>query len=101
MFTRVSGLHLNADKTEIYHFGNFLNINAAPISNINYMNKHYSVAPVPEIKMNGILLCQNYQRFKEININALIDKMDRHFLQWSKRNLSLLGKIQIYKTFGL
>jgi len=27
--------------------------------------------------------------------------MDRHFQQWSKRNLSLLGKIQIYKTFGL
>ncbi len=27
--------------------------------------------------------------------------MDRHFAQWSNRNLSLLGKIQIYKTFGL
>ncbi len=27
--------------------------------------------------------------------------MDRHFSSWSKRNLSILGKIQIYKTFGL
>ena len=28
-------------------------------------------------------------------------KMDRHFTVWSKRGLSLLGKIQIVKTFGL
>jgi len=34
-------------------------------------------------------------------MQVLIEKMDRHFFQWSKRNLSLLGKIQIYKTFGL
>jgi hypothetical protein len=100
-FTRASGLHLNADKTEIFNFGNRVNIDDGAITNINYMNKQYSVAPVLEIKMNGILLCQNYHRFREINISALIDKMDRHFQQWSKRNLSLLGKIQIYKTFGL
>ncbi len=100
-FTKASGLHLNADKTEIFNFGNRANINYAVITNFNYMDKQYSVAPVPEIKMNGILLCQNYHRFREININALIDKMDRHFQQWSKRNLSLLGKVQIYKTFGL
>jgi hypothetical protein len=30
-----------------------------------------------------------------------MQKLDRHFLQWSKRHLSLLGRIQIYKTFGL
>jgi hypothetical protein len=101
VFTKVSGLHLNADKTEIFHFGNRDNINGDQMTSINYMNKHYSVAPVPEVKMNGILLCNNQYRFKEINVNALIDKMDRHFQQWSKRNLSLLGKIQVYKTFGL
>jgi hypothetical protein len=28
-------------------------------------------------------------------------KMDKHFTSWSKRGLSLLGKIQIVKTFGL
>ncbi len=27
--------------------------------------------------------------------------MERHFTQWSKVNLTILGKIQIYKTFGL
>jgi hypothetical protein len=31
----------------------------------------------------------------------LIEKMESHFVNWQKRNLSLLGKIQIYKTFGL
>ena len=27
--------------------------------------------------------------------------MDRHFTEWSKRGLSLLGKIQIVETFSL
>ncbi len=102
IFTKHSGLYLNADKTEIYEFGVSTCPNLAPrISHIRYMNTNYALTSLPEIKMNGITLCQNLGRFKEINVNALIDKMDRHFNQWSKRNLSLLGKIQIYKTFGL
>jgi hypothetical protein len=31
----------------------------------------------------------------------MVNKMNNHFAQWSKRSLSLLGKIQIIKTFGL
>jgi hypothetical protein len=31
----------------------------------------------------------------------MFDKMNRHFSEWSKRHLSILGKIQIIKTFGL
>jgi len=38
---------------------------------------------------------------KRINFEAMKAKMDRHFTEWSKRGLSLLGKIQIVKTFGL
>jgi exonuclease III len=102
VFTKVSGLYLNADKTEIFHFGTPNVLNVGPIvSNIKYLNRYYSVTSVPELKMNGILLCENFRRFKEINVRALINKMDNHFQQWSKRNLSLLGRIQIYKTFGL
>jgi hypothetical protein len=35
------------------------------------------------------------------NAEIMINKMTRHFNDWSKRSLSLLGKIQIIKTFGI
>lgn len=35
------------------------------------------------------------------NFEAMIQKMHKHFMEWSKRHLSILGKIQIIKTFGL
>jgi hypothetical protein len=37
----------------------------------------------------------------EVNATNMINKMNNHFAQWSKRSLSILGKIQIIKTFGL
>jgi exonuclease III len=97
-FTKISGLRLNAEKTEIYEFGNNP---PGTATDINYCEISYSINPVPEIKINGLYLCQNLRRLKELNMVMLIDKMERHFIQWSKRSLSLLGKIQIYKTFGL
>ena len=44
---------------------------------------------------------QNEIAMKETNFRNMKAKMDRHFTEWSKRGLSLLGKIQIVKTFGL
>jgi hypothetical protein len=38
---------------------------------------------------------------KKTNFENMKAKMDRHFTEWSKRGLSLLGKIQIVKTFRL
>ncbi len=98
-FSKISGLKLNADKTEVYYFG--MAERQQDITNISYLNTDYNINPVDAIKINGIFLCQNQINLKNLNMNLLIEKMDRHFTQWSKRNLSLLGKIQIYKTFGM
>jgi hypothetical protein len=37
----------------------------------------------------------------ELNYHHMRDKMVTHFKNWSKRSLTLLGKIQIIKTFGM
>jgi len=52
-------------------------------------------------KLNGITFNQNDDTMKRINFEAMKAKMERHFTELSKRGLSLLGKIQIVKTFGL
>jgi exonuclease III len=100
-FTKASGLTLNADKTEIYEFGFGDLANGTINTKITYLNNDHNIVPVQEIKINGVYLSQNLTLMKNTNSKILIDKMDQHFGQWSKRNLSLLGKIQIYKTFGL
>jgi hypothetical protein len=102
-FTKASGLKLNADKTEIYEFGQDImpTRNQVGSTFVNYLDGSYNITHIQVIKINGVYLCQDRARHKILNTNALIEKMDKHFVQWSKRNLSLLGKIQIYKTFGL
>jgi hypothetical protein len=102
-FTNIAGLKLNADKTEIYNFNGGLHNNNDPlaIENITYLGQDFSILPVKEIKINGIILCKNLTHSKKLNCSTIINKLDSHFKQWSKRGLSLLGKIQIFKTFGL
>jgi hypothetical protein len=102
-FSKISGLILNADKTEMYDFADVErpnNINGGEIK-ISYMGKEFRIQPVKIIKINGLLLCKNMQLQKKSNCEILMSKMERHFANWSKRGLSLLGKIQIYKTYGL
>jgi len=102
-FSKVSGLMLNAEKTEIYNFkGQFRNnIDLLVADSIKYYGKEYLIKPVKEIRVNGVILCKNRHDMKRANCVNLIERMERHFKQWSKRNLTLLGRIQIFKTFGL
>jgi hypothetical protein len=101
-FTKMSGLLLNADKTELYNFSNQKVAFGRNLSTrITYMGQNFEIQPLKEIKINGIILCQNLARQNSHNCAILSKKMDQHFHSWSQRNLSLLGKIQIYKTFGL
>jgi hypothetical protein len=102
-FTKISGLTLNADKTEIYNFAGAINGNAnrMGVDRIKYLGEEFEIKPVNEIKINGVILCQNIENLKKLNCSILMQKMDKHFTQWSKRHLTLLGRILIFKTFGL
>ena len=79
------------------------NIRAGVVANldVNYCNKTYSITPVTEMKVNGILFQQNLERMKDSNVEHVATRMDRHLRSWSGRSLSILGKICILKTFGI
>ena len=53
------------------------------------------------MKVNGIILSYDDNQVKLENITKLYNAMSKQLKQWSNRGLSLLGKIQIFKTFGL
>ena len=96
--TRLSGLELNAEKTEILQLGNDILERQYSVS---YLGKTHLLNSVPEIKINGLYLCREMNALRTRNVDAVIGKMDRHFQNWSRRSLSLLGKVLIAKTFGL
>jgi len=97
----VSGLKLNADKTEKLNFTSHNVVGALAANNVTNCNSRYLIQAQNDITINGVTFNQNDAIVKRINFEAMKAKMDRHFTEWSRRGLSLLGKIQIVKTFGL
>jgi endonuclease/exonuclease/phosphatase (EEP) superfamily protein YafD len=99
--TKSSQLKLNADKTEIFTITGRNVVHIDDQHNITYLGRQYTLNSLDAIKINGITFNTNRADMQTANFNTMIDKMNRHFLAWSKRSLSLLGKIQIIKTYGL
>jgi hypothetical protein len=92
--SRASGLVLNADKTEI------LDRDSLTYS-LKYMNEKHQVKGKAEVNINGIIFNCNEDVMKRKNYEKLLDKINSALLSWKMRRLSLLGRILIYKTFGL
>jgi hypothetical protein len=99
--TNASGLKLNADKTEKLNITSPNIAGALASNNVIYCDTRYLIQAQDDIKINGVIFNQNEEMMKKANFEIMKTKMDRHFTEWSKRGLSLLGKIQIVKTFGL
>ena len=97
-FSKVSGLQLNADKTEIFKLtSNYVE----QAYQFQYRGEQTLVRNLNKIKVNGLELSTNDQESHRLNFEAVKKKMDNQFAGWANRGLSLLGKILIYKTFGL
>ena len=93
--TKLSGLRLNADKTELIAVG-------GPDSyNVTYDNKDVRIDKSSQIKINGLMLSFDTEQARNDNVSKMYDAVKKQLFSWSKRSLSILGKIQIFKTFGL
>ena len=93
----VSGLNLNADKTEII-------INSSvdvPLNDMRYNGKSFNIIPCQDMKVNGLQIGFDTEEVRKKNFHKVYAAVEKQLRHWSKRHLTLLGKIQIYKTFGL
>ena len=97
-FTNISGLQLNADKTEIFSLSQ---VYAARNYRFTYCGEEIIVSNQSEIKVNGIQLATDPAETHKRNFESVKSKMNKQFAAWANRGLSILGKILIYKTFGL
>ncbi len=99
-FSNASGLKLNADKTERF---DVTSADVVPTGQVlvDYCGASYPISSLEQIKINGLILNTDRHKMTVANYELMKEKMERHFREWSKRSLSLLGKIQIIKTFGI
>jgi hypothetical protein len=96
--TKASGLYLNADKTEILRLGRN---EGEKEYEVDYLERKYRIKTQPIIKINGIKLQRDLVKMVDDNVDAVVEKMDKQFISWSRRGLSILGRILIAKTFGI
>jgi hypothetical protein len=97
-FSKLSGLYLNADKTE------FLSL--SPISTLNDVNFFYndifqSIKTISCIKICGITFSLDKELEFNNNVTSKIANLKNALSNWSRRNLSIFGRNLILKTFGL
>ena len=96
----ISGLELNASKTELLRFKSGMAREAANF-NVDYLNKRHRLETAERVKINGIYLQQNHAQMKESNLDSVRRRIEENCAKWSRRRLCLLGKILILKCFGI
>ena len=89
IFGNFSGLMINRNKTEGLWIGK-LKHSKDKEENIKWTNK--------PIKTLGIYYGHDYIECEKLNWEKKIEKMNSLSLSWSKRNLSILGKVLIIKA---
>jgi hypothetical protein len=95
--TRLSGLELNADKTEIL----ILNKEISETITITYNGQTINIESVPRLKICGVYFCVDEKDEYNLNVMTKIDKLKYKIKSWIPRHLTMEGKSLIVKTFGL
>ena len=95
--SQLSGLELNADKTEI------LKLYEEGQSEIefSYGNQNHKISTVNKIKICGLYYCREQEEEYKLNVKDKIEKVEIQIKKWSRNHLTMEGKILIVKTFGL
>jgi hypothetical protein len=87
--SQLSGLELNADKTEI------LKLYEEGQSEIefSYGNQNHKISTVNKIKICGLYYCREQEEEYKLNVKDKIEKVEIQIKKWSRNHLTMEGKI--------
>jgi exonuclease III len=94
-FTRISGLKVNIDKTQIVWIGSMKG------SDIRYMRDKNFIWDPGTFKALGIIFSTDTNRIVQLNYDNKLLSIKRILNAWNKRNLTAFGKIAIIKSLAL
>ena len=93
IFSKYSGLTTNLDKSTILWLGPWKK---------KIIPKEYNLKVLPDnLDVLGLNIGVNVDKSEENNFHEKINKMEKRFTMWKLRNLTILGRILIAKTFGM
>ena len=91
MFGVYSSLKMNKQKTEVMNLGSS-----------RVTAEDLSVEHIPKaVKILGIHFTYDYALFQRLNLDSIVKSLKKTLNSWSWRGLTLLGKIQVIKTFAI
>ena len=91
-FRSISGLSVNYDKTTLYRIGSLKKSKAElyTTKNVNWTEHGINVL--------GVDVRSDDKEALECNYNPILHKIDNIFAMWSRRNITLTGKVNIVNT---
>ena len=92
-FQQSTGFKLSYDKTTLYRVESLKSAKAQV-----YTNPHQLKTTTETINMLGVDIMSNDDKAASVNYQRVIDKIDPILKRWSKRSLSLFGKIQVVNS---
>lgn len=88
-FQAITGLTVNYDKTSVYRIGSIKNTNAKL-----YTNRAFSWTNEPVVIL-GITITHELDKLQRLNLAPVFDKMLNVCEIWSRRKITLTGKVVI------
>ena len=95
-FTSYSGLKVNYEKTEVMLLGN-QKLDPRTLATGSIRNITVNKA----VKILGVYLTYNQVLWKKLNFEETLKSIGEKLHFWNWRNLTILGRIQIVKTFAV
>ena len=90
-FEKISGLKVNKEKTNFVWLGKETEISGVQLfGNV-----------VEEVKILGIYFTRNLKQKDDLNYKEILSKIKRLVGWWKQRDLTIMGKIQLLKTYVL
>ena len=91
-FSKYSGLKPNYDKTKAIWIGSKINSQEILCNDkaIQWTNDPFNIL--------GIIFTSDLNNIEELNYNDKINQVEKEITSWSKRNLTIFGKITVIKS---
>ena len=93
LFSKCSGLEINSEKTECMLLGNQVSLEAMDV--ISPKN----IRIKDTVKILGVYFTYNESQRKKLNFDEILKSIKEKLQRWKWRDLTILGRIQIVKTF--
>ena len=93
VFSKCSGLEINSEKTECMVLDNHVSSTVATVTSSKNIRVNHT------IKILGVYFTYNDSQRRKLNFDEILRWIKEKLQMWKWRDLTILGRIQIVKTF--